>query len=101
LAAWDSQVPDFDAHVFRTLGKQAALHAATLLRSLTAALLCVLFVAATEARTLRLASAFDPNSLDPHSVALLYQTRVVTQIYESLVNRDRDYRNAPARRVVP
>jgi peptide/nickel transport system substrate-binding protein len=96
MAAWDSQVPDFDAHVFRTLGKQAVLHAATLLRSLTAASLCVLFVAATEARTLRFASAFDPNSLDPHSLALLYQTRVVTQIYESLVNRDRDYRTEPA-----
>jgi peptide/nickel transport system substrate-binding protein len=48
------------------------------------------------AKTLRFASAFDPNSLDPHSLALLYQTRVVTQIYEGLVNRDRDFRLEPS-----
>jgi peptide/nickel transport system substrate-binding protein len=53
-------------------------------------------LAPATARTLRFASAFDPNSLDPHSLALLYQTRVVTQIYEGLVNRDRDYRLEPA-----
>ena len=41
------------------------------------------------AKTLRFASAFDPQSLDPHALALLYQTRVVRQIYESLVSRDR------------
>ncbi|HQR20785.1 MAG TPA: ABC transporter substrate-binding protein, partial [Burkholderiaceae bacterium] len=51
---------------------------------------------AAQAQTLRLASAFDPNSLDPHALALLYQSRVVTQIYESLVNRDRDFRLEPA-----
>jgi peptide/nickel transport system substrate-binding protein len=53
-------------------------------------------VSAVHAQTLRLASAFDPNSLDPHALALLYQSRVVTQIYESLVNRDRDFRLEPA-----
>jgi peptide/nickel transport system substrate-binding protein len=48
------------------------------------------------AQTLRYASAFDPNSLDPHSLALLYQSRIVTQIYEGLVNRDRDFRLEPS-----
>ncbi len=48
------------------------------------------------AKTLRLASAFDPNSLDPHALALLYQTRVVTQIYEGLVNRDREFKLEPS-----
>jgi len=48
------------------------------------------------AKTLRFASAFDPNSLDPHSLALLYQTRVVTQIYEGLVNRDPEFRLEPS-----
>ena len=43
------------------------------------------------AKTLRFASAFDPQSLDPHALALLYQTRVVSQIYESLVSRDRNF----------
>ncbi len=48
------------------------------------------------ANTLRFASAFDPNSLDPHSLALLYHSRVVTQIYEGLVNRDRNFRLEPS-----
>jgi peptide/nickel transport system substrate-binding protein len=48
------------------------------------------------AQTLRYASAFDPNSLDPHALALLYQSRIVTQVYESLVNRDRDFRLEPS-----
>jgi peptide/nickel transport system substrate-binding protein len=48
------------------------------------------------AKTLRFASGFDPQSLDPHGLALLYQTRVVSQIYESLVFRDRNFAMAPA-----
>jgi len=48
------------------------------------------------AKTLRFASAFDPNSLDPHSLALLYQSRVVTQIYEGLVNRDQHFKLEPS-----
>jgi len=48
------------------------------------------------AATLRFASGFDPQSLDPHALALLYQTRVVSQIYESLVSRDRDFAIEPA-----
>jgi peptide/nickel transport system substrate-binding protein len=62
------------------------------------ALLCAALLAATpaQARSLRLASAFDPQSLDPHALALLYQSRVVTQIYDSLVNRDRDFRLEPS-----
>lgn len=59
----------------------------------TALLVCI---GAPQAKTLRLASAFDPNSLDPHSLALLYQSRVVTQIYEGLVNRDRQFRLEPS-----
>jgi peptide/nickel transport system substrate-binding protein len=60
-------------------------------------LACVLSLAqTTAAKTLRFASAFDPNSLDPHALALLYQTRVVTQIYEGLVNRDQDFKLEPS-----
>ncbi|HVF64863.1 MAG TPA: ABC transporter substrate-binding protein [Casimicrobiaceae bacterium] len=43
------------------------------------------------AKTLRFASAFDPQTMDPHSIALLYHSRVNTQIYEALVNRDRNF----------
>ena len=48
--------------------------------------------AAAQGKTLRYASAFDPQTMDPHALALLYQTRVVTQIYESLVNRGKDFK---------
>ncbi len=55
-----------------------------------------LAVAPAPAKTLRFASAFDPQSMDPHALALLYQSRVVTQIYDSLVNRDREFRLEPS-----
>lgn len=48
------------------------------------------------AKTLRYASAFDPQSLDPHALALLYQTRVVSQVYEALVTRGRDFQIEPS-----
>jgi peptide/nickel transport system substrate-binding protein len=48
------------------------------------------------AKTLRFASAFDPQSMDPHGLALQYQTRIVSQIYESLVSRDRNFALEPA-----
>ncbi len=48
------------------------------------------------AQSLRLASAFDPQTMDPHALALLYHTRVVNQVYESLVGRDEQFRLEPA-----
>ena len=51
---------------------------------------------ATNAATLRIASAFDPQTLDPHAVALLYHTRVTYQVYDSLVNRDQAFKIEPA-----
>lgn len=55
-----------------------------------------LFAAPLAAKTLRFASGFDPQSMDPHGLALQYQTRVVSQIYESLVFRDRSFAMEPA-----
>jgi peptide/nickel transport system substrate-binding protein len=52
--------------------------------------------AAAQGKTLRFASAFDPQSMDPHALALLYQTRVVTQVYEGLVNRGKDFKLEPS-----
>jgi peptide/nickel transport system substrate-binding protein len=67
------------------------------LRKLLFALALVLpLAAAAQSRTLRYASAFDPQSMDPHALALLYQTRVVTQIYEGLVNRGKDFQLEPS-----
>ncbi len=48
------------------------------------------------AKTLRFASGFDPQSMDPHALALQYQTRIVSQVYESLVSRNRDFVLEPA-----
>ena len=45
---------------------------------------------------LRVASAFDPQTMDPHAIALLYHTRVVFQVYESLVARDERFKLEPA-----
>jgi peptide/nickel transport system substrate-binding protein len=68
------------------------------LRGCGAALLLAGFLVASPlaAATLRFASGFDPQSLDPHALALQYQTRVVSQIYESLVFRDRNFQMEPA-----
>ena len=46
--------------------------------------------------TLRIATAFDPQTLDPHAIALLYHSRVVFQVYESLVGRDQKFALEPA-----
>ena len=48
------------------------------------------------AKTLRMASAFDPQSFDPHALALQYHSRVISQVYESLVSRDRNFALEPA-----
>jgi peptide/nickel transport system substrate-binding protein len=50
---------------------------------------------ATQAATLRVASAFDPQTMDPHGLALLYHTRVAFQIYENLVTRDEQFKLEP------
>jgi len=55
----------------------------------------VLAAVAANTKTLRIATAFDPNSLDPHAQALLYHTRIVSQIYESLVHRDQQFALEP------
>ena len=49
-----------------------------------------------QTKTLRFASAFDPQTMDPHALALLYQTRVVTQVYESLVAPGKGFKLEPA-----
>ena len=69
-----------------------------LTRSLRACAVLVLCLCAhvAGAATLRIASAFDPQTMDPHALALLYHTRVFTQVYESLVNRDEQFRLEPS-----
>jgi peptide/nickel transport system substrate-binding protein len=52
--------------------------------------------AQAEGRSLRIASAFDPQTMDPHALALLYHSRVAFQVYDSLLGRDHDFRLEPA-----
>jgi peptide/nickel transport system substrate-binding protein len=51
--------------------------------------------AAASAKTLRYASQFDPGTMDPHAIASLYQTRILSQVYDSLVQRDANFRPEP------
>jgi peptide/nickel transport system substrate-binding protein len=71
-----------------------------LLRALAAALTLLLLapaapVASAAPKVVRIATAFDPQTMDPHGVALLYHVRVVYQIHESLVGRDEQFRLEP------
>ena len=63
--------------------------------ALVAVLWAGMLATAAHAGTLRIASAFDPQTMDPHGLALLYHTRVVFQIYDSLLNRDQKFQLEP------
>jgi len=61
------------------------------------ALTVVLLAAgAAQATSLRIASAFDPQTMDPHALALLYHSRVAFQVYDSLIGRDEQFKLEPA-----
>jgi peptide/nickel transport system substrate-binding protein len=45
---------------------------------------------------LRIATAFDPQTMDPQALALLYHSRIAFQLYESLTSRDEQFRLEPA-----
>ena len=49
-----------------------------------------------QSTALRIASAFDPQTMDPHALALLYHSRIAFQIHESLVGRDEKFKAEPA-----
>ncbi len=62
-----------------------------------AVLAAALFAAGSaQAVSVRIATAFDPQSMDPHALALLYHSRIVNQIYDSLLNRDEQFRIEPS-----
>ena len=52
--------------------------------------------AGAPAGTLRVASAFDPQTMDPHGLALLYHSRIAFQVHDALVNRDASFKLEPA-----
>ena len=52
--------------------------------------------AAAQAVTVRIATAFDPQTMDPHALALLYHLRIAFQVHDSLLNRDEQFRIEPS-----
>src|SRR6201985_1738098 len=77
------------------LPRRLGMLAARCVGLLAIAALGTLAAPRARAASLRVATAFDPQTMDPHSLALQYHTRVVFQVYESLVGRDPDYRLVP------
>lgn len=65
------------------------------MKTLLAALLLVA-CQALQAQALRIATAFDPQTMDPHAVALLYHSRIAHQVYEALVNRNERFELEPS-----
>jgi peptide/nickel transport system substrate-binding protein len=66
------------------------------LRHLLLCAACALLPALpAQAATLRIASAFDPQTMDPQALALLYHTRIAFQLYESLVTRNEKFELEP------
>ena len=57
--------------------------------------LATLCGATAHAATLRIASAFDPQTMDPHALALLYHSRIAFQVYDSLVHRNEAFQLEP------
>ena len=47
------------------------------------------------AKLLRYASQIDPGTMDPHALSSLYNNRVLSQIYETLVDRDEQFKPGP------
>jgi peptide/nickel transport system substrate-binding protein len=47
---------------------------------------------AAPAKLLRHGSQVDPGTMDPHAIATLYNNRVLSQIYETLVGRDESFK---------
>jgi peptide/nickel transport system substrate-binding protein len=63
---------------------------------MTAVGLVFLLAASAHAITVRIATAFDPQTMDPHALALLYHSRIAFQVYDSLVNRDENFKPEPS-----
>jgi peptide/nickel transport system substrate-binding protein len=65
------------------------------LRSLALLVLATCLSGAGGAAILRVASQHDPGTLDPHALSSLYSNRVLSQVYETLVDRDENFRIGP------
>src|SRR5260221_11221761 len=64
-------------------------------RLLAATLLTCSLTSFAEPKILRYASQVDPGTMDPHAIASLYNSRVLNNIYETLVSRDEQFKIEP------
>ena len=58
-------------------------------------LLVATFGGTSAAKTLRYATQDEPQTLDPHSASLAVTTRLLSNVYEGLVFRDKDFKLVP------
>jgi len=52
--------------------------------------------APAHAVSVKIATAFDPQTMDPHALALLYHSRIAFQVHDSLISRDEQFRMEPS-----
>jgi len=64
--------------------------------SIAIALSITLWPSLADAKTLRMALSDDATTLDPHVADLVVNRRLLNNIYEGLVTRDKDFKLAPA-----
>ena len=58
-------------------------------------LLVAVFVGTSTAKTLRYATQDEPQTLDPHSASLAVTTRLLSNVYDPLVGRDKNFNLVP------
>ncbi len=58
-------------------------------------LLFAAFISNTSAKTIRYATQDEPQTLDPHSASLAVTTRLLSNVYEGLVGRDKNFKLVP------
>ncbi|NJR72400.1 MAG: hypothetical protein HC782_05165 [Gammaproteobacteria bacterium] len=85
----------FDPACLFVLMQKATMPSAFRLPQLSHALILLIFatvIATTaEAKPLRYATQDEPQTLDPHAANLAVTTRLLSNVYEGLVGRDKDY----------
>jgi peptide/nickel transport system substrate-binding protein len=65
------------------------------MRRLAPLLIALILGLPADAKLLRYASQIDPGTMDPHALASLYNNRVLSQVYEPLIDRDENWKTAP------
>ena len=64
-------------------------------QSLSALVVSAVFACGIHAKTLRYATQDEPQTLDPHSASLAVTTRLLSNVYDPLVGRDKDFKLVP------